>query len=147
MSQAVESLVNKLMILEREIAAEKGEFTLFGLFLPEDTISWDLVVTAPWIVKDRIAARHFLAGVLQSRLDLPELRELGGIHPLMDDWPFTTAAKNLPRVEHGRLAIGEFESPGRDFRKGYLITNQWPDREPTGRPARARGVRSPGSIG
>ena len=147
MSEAAESLVDDLVVLEREIAAEKGEFWLFGLFLPEDTIGWDLVVTAPWIVKDRIDAVRYLAGLLQSRLGLPELRELGGIFPQMEDWPFIAAARRLPRVEHGRLPIGPFDSEVKDFRRGYLITNRLPDLEPTGRLARPRGIGTTGVAG
>ena len=147
MIRALDSLLDKLAILEREIAAQKGEFSLFGLFHREESISWDLIFAAPWIAGDRHAARDFLVERLQARLDLPELRELGRIQPLMEDSPFVAMARTLPRVDHGRLALGAFDTATQDFRGGYLITNRLPDREPRGRSASPLGAGASGAVG
>jgi len=46
----MKELVEKPRKLEAEIAAEKGPFLLFALFLRQDAADrWDLVVAAPWI--------------------------------------------------------------------------------------------------
>ena len=43
-------LVEKLASLERDISSEKGDFSLFALFLREDAYDrWDLLVSSPWI--------------------------------------------------------------------------------------------------
>ena len=125
MRKALESLLDKLAVFEREVSEEMGDFSLFGLFRRDDAISWDLVVTAPWIDRDRAAALKLLAGRLQSRLSTPELQELSAVFPLTQDHPVRSVVKQeLPRAEHDRLALGGFETDHQSFDKSYLITNK-----------------------
>ena len=44
-------LVKKFVSLERDVSAEKGGFSLFGLFHREEASfdKWDLVIAAPWL--------------------------------------------------------------------------------------------------
>jgi hypothetical protein len=47
-------LAQKMMIVEQELAAEHGEFTLFALFLRENSPGlWDVIVSALWIDENR----------------------------------------------------------------------------------------------
>ena len=47
-------LLEQFVELERRLVEEHGQFSLFALFLREDsTDKWDLVVAAPWIEENR----------------------------------------------------------------------------------------------
>ncbi len=52
----------------REIAAKKGDFTLFALLLRANAPgTWDLVVSAPWLKGDRlVTTRKFVRLLVQS---------------------------------------------------------------------------------
>ena len=53
----MKAFAEKLVPVERQIAAEKGAFLLFALFLREDAPDvWDLVVAAPWIEANKSEA-------------------------------------------------------------------------------------------
>jgi len=48
----MKQILDKFVSLERDIASEKGEFSLFALFLREDAEdNWDLLASAPWLEK------------------------------------------------------------------------------------------------
>ncbi|MDD5271208.1 MAG: hypothetical protein PHU14_00685 [Methylovulum sp.] len=48
------SLAQKMTVVEQELAAEQGDFTLFALFLRENSPGlWDVIVSAPWIDANR----------------------------------------------------------------------------------------------
>ncbi|MCI0696803.1 hypothetical protein L0337_32965 [candidate division KSB1 bacterium] len=71
---------HKLISLLNEITAEKGELTLFGLFLREDAPNvWDLVVAAPWIEKNRSKALHYIVEKIKAHLTMPELLSLSKV--------------------------------------------------------------------
>lgn len=64
----------KFAWLESEIARERGDFTLFALFMREDVPDrWDLIVSAPWFGEDRQAAVNYLVGQIKSRLGEEDL--------------------------------------------------------------------------
>src|SRR3972149_802874 len=65
----MKEIVQKLVRAEREMAAEKGEFLLFALFLPEDGAGlWDLVVASPWIATNEADALRYIADKVKSVL-------------------------------------------------------------------------------
>jgi len=47
----------KLQKFMKQVEARKGRFTLFGLFLREDSPGlWDLVLAAPWLENEKLKA-------------------------------------------------------------------------------------------
>ena len=51
----------------REIAAKKGDFTLFGLVMRADAPgTWDLVVSASWLVEGKLKALREFAALLAA---------------------------------------------------------------------------------
>lgn len=49
--------IEKLQKLMKQVEARKGPFTLFGVFMREDSPGlWDLVVSAPWLEAGRLKA-------------------------------------------------------------------------------------------
>ena len=46
----MKEVLNKLMSIEKESSAERGDYNLFALFLREDSSNkWDILVSADWI--------------------------------------------------------------------------------------------------
>jgi len=71
---------DKLIALLNEMTAEKGEFTLFGLFLREEAPNlWDLVVAGPWIEKNRSKALSYIVEKVKSHLTFLELLSLSKV--------------------------------------------------------------------
>ena len=49
--------IEKLQKFMKRVEARKGRFTLFGLFLREDSPGlWDLVLSAPWLENGKLKA-------------------------------------------------------------------------------------------
>jgi len=66
----IKHLFEKLESLEKKIADERGEFSLFGLFLREDAEDrWDIVVAAPWLNADSMEDINYIAKKLKYRLE------------------------------------------------------------------------------
>ncbi|OIN60387.1 hypothetical protein [Arsenicibacter rosenii] len=80
----MKEMVKKLGQLAGRLAAQKGDFTLFALVLPEDTIAWDLLVAAPWIDYASVETLRFLVSEVQSTLSKDELANLAAIK-MMDN--------------------------------------------------------------
>ncbi len=49
--KTVKIFLEKLIVVEKKLAAEQGDFVLFGIFLREYAPNnrWDIVVSAPWL--------------------------------------------------------------------------------------------------
>jgi hypothetical protein len=127
MNEALKSLVRKLTELEREISAEKGDFSVFGLFHPEGSPynSWDLVFSAPWLGEGLLEDYRFMNDRLQPRLNDEERYLLSSMVKLEEDSPFRQALKDLGPREHAPLRVRHFDSPGPDIEDMILITNKW----------------------
>jgi hypothetical protein len=83
---------DKLIALLNEMTAEKGELTLFGLFLREDAPNvWDLVVAAPWIEKNRSKALDYIVEKIKAHLAFPELLSLSKVVILESNNPLLRA--------------------------------------------------------
>src|SRR2546426_3521117 len=76
----VAELTEKFTRLESQIAQEKGDFTLFALFMREDVPDrWDLIVSAPWLGDDKRAAVSYLVDQIKSKLGERDLTNLSRI--------------------------------------------------------------------
>ena len=98
--------LEKLALLEREISAQKGDFSLFGLFLREDAPDkWDLLVSAPWLEVDEKQGFKYIAEEVHSRLDTDELLFISRIVLLEKNNPILEAIHKAIRVKHGKVEI------------------------------------------
>ena len=62
----MKQIIEKLASLERDIASEKGEFSLFALFLREDAEDkWDLLASAPWLEPNNRESLEYLVNRLR----------------------------------------------------------------------------------
>jgi hypothetical protein len=86
--------IEKLASLERDIASEKGEFSLFALFLREDADeTWDLLASAPWLEADKRESLEYLVNEIRARLDTQELLSLSRIVLAVPHYRFTLTCR------------------------------------------------------
>jgi hypothetical protein len=78
----------KLQKFMKEVEARKGRFTLFGLFLREDSPGlWDLVLAAPWLENGKLKALGEFAQSMSEALGQDEVMSFSRIVTLSRDDP------------------------------------------------------------
>ena len=123
--EAMEQMVEKLASLEREVASEKGEFSLFGLFLREDAQDrWDLLVSAPWLEASKMDGLRYLSGKLQPRLDARERLLLSKVVILEKDNQVLAAVQRTVSTSHTTVEVEDSVFFGMQFRRAYVITSR-----------------------
>jgi len=121
----MKTMVEKLVRVEREMAAERGPFFLFALLLREDAPNvWDLVASSSWIGKDKAGALGYVSEKVSSALEPDELVKLSRIVLIEPDSPSLAAFQQALSVEHGTVEIKDSEFSGLRIRQGYLITSR-----------------------
>jgi len=121
----MKEIIQKLVRAEQEMAAEKGEFLLFALFLPEDAPSlWDLVVASPWIATDKADSLRYIADKVNSVLDPNEVVQLSRIVLIEPDDPSLVALQEAVHIEHGTTEIRDADFFGLPIKHAYLITSR-----------------------
>lgn len=125
-------MIDKIVSLEREISTEKGDFSLFGLFLPEDAQDkdkWDLLVAAPWIDVDKKEGLEYLAKKLQKRLEPDELLSISRIVILEKDNPVLEAIHKAVKVKHKNFEVKDSNFFGVEITHAFISTSS--DVKPT----------------
>ena len=118
-------IAEKLVRAEQEMAAHKGRFLVFGLFLREQAPDvWDLVVAAPWVVENKSASLQYISDKISSALQPDELVKLSRIVLVEPDNPSVAALHQAIKVEHGISEIKDCHFSGMEIRHAYLITSQ-----------------------
>ena len=117
--------IEKLAFLERDIASEKGEFSLYALFLREDADDkWDLLASAPWLEANKRESLDYLVNQLRSRLDTPELLSLSRIVLFEKGNPALEAIHKRIKVRHGMVEVRDSISFGVPIKHAYIITSE-----------------------
>ena len=120
-------LVERFRGLESEIAAERGGFVLFALFMREDVPDrWDLIVSAPWVGRDKDGAVGFLADQIKLRLGEQDLTNLSRIVFVNPDDPRVESLNRAFGVEHGSVEIANTHVFGLPIKHAYIITSKRP---------------------
>lgn len=121
----MKEIVEKLVQAEKEMAAEKGAFLLFAVFLREDAPDvWDLVVASPWIDGDKSASLRYISGKISSVLEPEELLKLSRIVLIELNNPALAALQQAVHTEHGTAEIKDSDFFGLRIRHAYLITSR-----------------------
>ena len=121
--EAMEQMVEKLTSVEREAASEKGDFVLFGLFLPEDAQDrWDLLASAPWLEARKIDGLRYLSDRLQPRLDAKERLLLSRIVILEKDNQVLAAIQRVVSTSHTTVEVQDSVFFGMQIKYAYIIT-------------------------
>ena len=121
----MKQIIEKLASLERDIASEKGEFSLFALFLREDADDkWDLLASAPWLDANKRESLEYLVNQLRSRLDTQELLSLSMVVLLEKGNPVLEAIHKEIKVRHGIAEVRDSLSFGVPIKYAYIITSE-----------------------
>ncbi len=134
----MKQIIEKLASLERDIASEKGEFSLFALFLREDADDkWDLLASASWLEANNRESLEYLVNQLRARLDTQELLSLSMIVLLEKGNPVLEAIHKAIKVRHGMAEVRDSISFGVPIKHAYIITSERENspRNPTPQPA------------
>ena len=120
----MKQIIEKLASLERDIASEKGEFSLFALFLREDADDkWDLLASASWLEANNRESLEYLVNQLRTRLDTQELLSLSMIVLLEEGNPVLEAIHKAIKVKHGMAEVRDSISFGVPIKHAYIITS------------------------
>jgi len=116
----------KLALLEKDVSAEKGEFSLFGLFLREDAKDenkWDILVAAPWLDADKKEGLAYLAKEIQKRLEADELLSISRIVILEKDNPILKAINKSVKVKHIEFEVEDSNFSGIQITHAFISTS------------------------
>lgn len=116
---------SKFSEMEQSVSQEKGDFTFFALFLPEDAQDkWDLLVAAPWITRDKEAALRYLAGIVQRTLSPAELLRFSRIVIVDDSDPAVQAINRSIGVKHAGMEVKDNTFFGVHVKHAFIITSE-----------------------
>ena len=116
----------KLASLEREVSSERGDFSLFGLFLPEDAQDkdkWDLLVSAPWLEVDKKEGLAYLAKKIQKWLEPEEVLSISRIVVLEKGNPILEDIHKSVRVRHGKKELKDRNFSGVQIAQACISTS------------------------
>jgi hypothetical protein len=118
-------IAERLRAKEQEMAAEKGAFLLFALFLREDAPDlWDLVVSAPWIEADKGQALAYIASKVKEALSPDEVTKLSRIALVDRNNPALEAIQRAIHIEHGLADVQDSIFFGMPIRHAYIVTSR-----------------------
>ena len=89
-----------------KIAAKKGPFTLFALFLRENAvIGWDLVVSSSWLEAASLERLTEFSNALKRIVGVKQLLELAQIVPIDKDDPALKAVLSRVQIDDGLVEV------------------------------------------
>ncbi len=82
------AIAEKMITVEQELARDNGEFTLFALFLRENSPGlWDVIVSAPWLDKNKKEGMDKVVAQINAHLEKEERLRLTRIVIVEHDHP------------------------------------------------------------
>lgn len=106
-------LIDGLRRIEREIAREKGPFTLFAALRFEGRQHWNILASAPWMDAGRLDAMGYIAERLQA-LPIESLLDVSGVDVL------PTGDPRVVRLLRGDMAPSDVL--GDSVAQAYVLT-------------------------
>ncbi len=121
----MKEFINKFIELERRIKKQKGEFTLFALFMRDNGLNkWDVVVAAPWIDSDRKTALDYISQQLQLSLTRDEVLQISRIALIDETNPTLDEIQRTLQPKHGVIEIMNSDLFGLEIKRAFIITAQ-----------------------
>ncbi len=110
-----------------EIADRKGEFTLFALFMRADAPgTWDLVVSAPWIERDRLKTTREFVRLLVQSIGEEALQQFSRVAAVESDHPAVKfILDNLP-VDDDELRVRSTDLFGLQIEEAIIFRARRP---------------------
>jgi len=136
----VKAFLRKLAAVEQDLCDQGQVFLLFGIFLRVRASlgKWTLVVAAPTLPDDQMAALRLVVKALNKRLKAADLLLLSHVVVLDAKDRRLRAVWALAKVEHGLVELRNEELLGQEIERAYLITSRRPPRKITGRATKVR---------
>ena len=121
--------VDKLIAVERELSAEKGGFSFFGLLErvridAKAAKQYDLVVAAPWLDADSDVQLHSLISVVTHALTSDEWRNISAVVILPVDHPGIVNMNTMLSAEHSHIDQSDNIVNGFKMKSGLVITSK-----------------------
>lgn len=112
----------------REIAAKKGDFTLFALLMRADSLGrWDLVVSAPWLEGGKLKATGEFIRLLAQSIGEEALQQFARVVALESDAADVQfILENFP-VEDGELHVQSTELFGLQIQTAIIFRAKQPE--------------------
>ena len=116
-------IAEKFRGAEAEVAQNRGEFAVFGLFEIEDHPGrWDLVAAAPWLDSSRSSIRELIDAVSQY-FSVKDWKIISTVVPMKTDSDFAQAITRKYHLEHEVEEIGNVYVNGVYVKHAFLITS------------------------
>jgi hypothetical protein len=120
-------ITEKFTELEASIAAEKGPFAFFALFMREEVPDrWDLIVSAPWVSSDKQSAVAFFIAQIKTRLGAQALTHLSRIIVIDSENAAVQELNRTIQTLHGSIEVRDRYFFGLPVKHAYIITSQRP---------------------
>jgi hypothetical protein len=112
-----------------EMAAEKGDFTLFALVRRADAVGgmWDLVVSAPWFRKGTLAATQEVVDLLTKSMGRRSLLQFSRVVALTGDDPTVRFFLTNVPVEDGERRIQSTDLFGMEIEEAIILRAKRPE--------------------
>jgi hypothetical protein len=133
----------------QEIAARKGDFTLFALFRRADAPgTWDLIVSAPWLRRGKIKALGELVDLLARSMGRESLFQFSRVETVpSDNRTVKFILDNFP-VDDGERRIQNTNLFGLEIEEAIILRSKRPSsNKPVRKALHPAGVGSSRSRG
>jgi hypothetical protein len=112
----------KLRKAMQDIAAKKGDFALFGLFMrAEAPGTWDLVVSAQWLEQGNLKALEEFTDLLSKEIGEQSLRDFSRIVTLKPSDPAVAAVVSAFSIDNGELRVQRSNIFGLDIEDAIIM--------------------------
>ena len=119
------------------IAKKKGDFALFGLFMPADGPgTWDIVVAAPWLEGGRLKALTDIIRLLDQQLGKREVRRFAKVVILSTSSPEVRSALDELNIETAEKRFRRTTLFGADVQEAIVLRAKSPGARSGASPAR-----------
>ena len=127
---ALKRLLQGTVAFEREVAAEKGEFSLFALVekdnWPGERPTWHLFVGAPWVWADEYAAWEYLRERMRRHVPRLDFGFYPHIEVARPDSPDLDEVWEYCGTEGGMVEIYDVEIFNVTAKRGYIFASRRP---------------------
>lgn len=124
-----------------DIAASKGDFTLFALFRRPDAFGmWDLVVSAPWLEARNLAALDDFVSLLRKSIGRNQLSQLARVETLPSDDERVRHILDSVPIEDAERRIVSTDLFELEIEEAIILRAQRPDQKKPARKALAPAV-------
>jgi hypothetical protein len=118
------SFVEHLRDVERSLTAERGAFSLFALFLREDSPGkWDVVVSAPWIGSDLEGALRLMSMKVKVSLKLSEQLAISRVVIVEPDSAEVLAINAAYVIENSVEEVRDAIFFGLAIKRAYILSS------------------------